>query len=128
MMPDYGCPVQGWTIYGLACPLVTHIFGIQPDAYNKSIIIEPHLPTNWELLAINNLPVGNNIISLSIQKSKNSIEYELTADKVDWSYVFPVKEFSGNEIFVNGEKVKNQSDEILVKGLKNRILLRQSGK
>lgn len=128
MMPDYGCPVQGWTIYGLACPLVTHIFGIQPDAYNKSIIIEPHLPTNWQKLAISNLPVGDNIISLTILKSKNSIEYELTADKPDWSYVFPVREYSWNEIFVNGEKVKNQSDKIFVKGLKNRILLRRSGK
>ena len=28
MMPDYGCPVQAWTIYGLAVPLVTHVFGI----------------------------------------------------------------------------------------------------
>jgi glycogen debranching enzyme len=121
MMPDYGCPVQGWTIYGLACPLVTHIFGIQPDAWNKSIIIEPHLPMNWEKLAISSLPVGENIISLSILKSKNSIEYELTAEKLDWSYVFPVKEYSGNEIFINGEKVKINSDEILVKGKKNKI-------
>ena len=121
MMPDYGCPVQGWTIYGLACPLVTHIFGIQPDACNKSIIIEPHLPMNWEKLAINNLPAGNNIISLSILKSKESIEYELIAKKKEWNYIFPVREYSGNEIFVNGEKIKNQSDKIIVKGKKNKI-------
>ena len=121
MMPDYGCPVQAWTIYGLACPLVGHIFGIQPDAYNKSIIIEPHLPMNWEKLTISSLPVGNNIISFSILKSKNNIEYEITAKNKDWSFVFPVKEYSGNKIFVNGGKIKNQSDKIVVKGNKNKI-------
>ncbi len=121
MMPDYGCPVQGWTIYGLAVPLVTHIFGIQPDAFGKSVLIEPHLPMNWENLSISSLPVGDNNISLSILKSKDKIEYEISAEKNDWSYIFPVKEFSGKEIFVNGEKVKNQSDSLVVKGNKNKI-------
>jgi hypothetical protein len=121
MMPDYGCPVQGWTIYGLAYPLVTCFFGIQPDAYNKSVVIDPHLPTNWEKLSISSLPVGNNIISLSIMKAKNNIEYEVTGEQKDWSYVFPVKEYSGNEIFVNGKKIASQSEPIVVKGKKNKI-------
>ena len=121
MMPDYGCPAQGWTIYGLAVPLVTHIFGIQPDAYEKSIIIEPQLPINWEKLSISRLPVGENNISLSILKSKDNIEYEITSEKDNWSYIFPLKEYSGKEIFINGKKVKNQSDILIVKGNKNKI-------
>jgi glycogen debranching enzyme len=121
MMPDYGCPVQGWTIYGLAYPLVTNIFGIEPDAYNKSIVIEPHLPANWDTLSISSLPVGKNIVSLSVLKSKNSIEYEVSGDQKNWNYVFPVKEYSGNEIFVNGKIIDKQSEPIVVKGKKNKI-------
>ena len=121
MMPDYGCPVQGWTIYGLACPLITHIFGIQPDAYNKTITVEPHLPLNWENLDIVSLPVGNNSISLSILKSQKNIEYEITAEREDWSFVFPVANYSGNEILVNGKKADIRSGEIVVKGRKNKI-------
>ena len=70
MMPDYGCPVQAWTIYGLATPLVTHVIGIDPDAYNKSISITPHLPTRWNHAAIYDLPVGDNSISFAIQNNK----------------------------------------------------------
>jgi glycogen debranching enzyme len=121
MMPDYGCPVQGWTIYGLANPLVSHIFGIQPDAYKKSVTILPHLPTNWENLSIKALPVGNNIISLSISKSKKSVEYVITGEKEGWSFVFPVREYKDHEITVNGEKLKMNSDEITVRGRRNQI-------
>jgi glycogen debranching enzyme len=124
MMPDYGCPVQAWTIYGLATPLVTHIFGIQPDAYNRSITIEPHLPANWNNLALSSLPVGNNTFSLSILRSESKIEYEISGERDDWNYVLPLREYSGNEIFVNGKKLKDHSGGIEIKGKKNRILIR----
>ena len=52
MMPDYGCPDQAWTIYGLAVPLVTHVFGVQPDAYKKTITFSPHLPSGWHNISL----------------------------------------------------------------------------
>ena len=57
MMPDYGCPVQAWTIYGLASPLVTKIFGINPDAANRTITFTPNLPSNWNKIQLTDLPV-----------------------------------------------------------------------
>ena len=39
MMPDYGCPVQAWTIYGIATPLIRYIYGIQPEAYKKTLTL-----------------------------------------------------------------------------------------
>jgi hypothetical protein len=124
MMPDYGCPVQAWTIYGLATPLVTHIFGIQPDAYNRSITVEPHLPAGWNKLALSSLPVGNNTVSLSILRSESKIEYEISGERDDWNYVFPLREYSGNEISVNGKKLKDHSGGIVIKGKNNRILIK----
>jgi glycogen debranching enzyme len=126
MMPDYGCPAQGWTIYGLARPLVNHIFGIEPDAFNKTISVDPHLPTGWNNLSISNLQIGKNTISLGIHKSGKTIEYEISGEDEDWTYVFPVKEYSDNEIFVNGEKLKNQSEKITLKGRKNMITIKRA--
>ena len=127
MMPDYGCPVQGWTIYGLAVPLVTHIFGIQPDAYNKTITIEPHLPTGWNNLYIAKLPVGNNNLSLSVLKTEKYLDYEITAEREGWSFVFPVANYSGCEILVNETKTDSSSGVIVVKGKKNKIRISIAG-
>jgi glycogen debranching enzyme len=121
MMPGYGCPAQAWTIYGLAFPLVTHIFGIEPDAFNKSVVIEPHLPSGWNTISISSIPVGDNIISLSVVKSEKNIEYRLTAENSEWSLIFPLKEYGKNEIFVNGKQVKDHADGIVVKGKSNKI-------
>ena len=52
----------------IGTPLVTYVLGINPDAYNKSIVISPHLPDSWDNGAIYDLPVGNNTISFAIKK------------------------------------------------------------
>src|SRR6516225_9402288 len=91
MMPDYGCPVQAWTIYGLALPLVTHVLGIHPDAYNKSIMISPHLPTGWDNAAIYDLPVGNDTISFTIKKSSSNTTYSLTSVAPGWTCTLKIK-------------------------------------
>ena len=60
MMPDYGCFTIAWTSYGIVLPLIQHVFGIQPDAMKKTVVFDPHLPTGWEDIAIEDLPVGTN--------------------------------------------------------------------
>ncbi|HET7449837.1 MAG TPA: hypothetical protein VFJ78_04515, partial [Gaiellaceae bacterium] len=47
MMPDYGCFTIAWTSYGIVMPLVEHVFGVQPDARTKTVVVDPHLPTGW---------------------------------------------------------------------------------
>jgi glycogen debranching enzyme len=121
MMPDYGCPVQAWTIYGLAVPLITHFFGIQPDAYNKKVTFEPHLPSNWDKIAIKNLPVGNNNISFSVLKSNKSIEYEIISERIDWNFILPLNDSIKYEVFVNKKKIKNQTSEIVLNGKSNKV-------
>ncbi|MDR1371042.1 MAG: amylo-alpha-1,6-glucosidase, partial [Dysgonamonadaceae bacterium] len=54
-MFHYGCPVQAWTIYGVATPIITHIFGVSPDAYRKQVVFEPHLPSGWKDISLSNL-------------------------------------------------------------------------
>jgi len=121
MMPDYGCPVQAWTIYGLAVPLVTHVLGINPDAYHKSILIAPHLPTGWDHAAIYDLPIGNNAISFAVQRRGNNATYSVTSMDPAWKYTLRVKGLAGNKYKLNGKVFTATSDEINLTGTKNKI-------
>jgi hypothetical protein len=114
MMPDYGCPVQAWTIYGLACPLITHIFGIHPDAYNKKVIFKPNLPIGWENISLKNLRVGENSISFSREKVSGRVVYHLVSKDPFWKFVLQIPEKGGNIRVNNASVITAEKD-----GLRN---------
>lgn len=126
MMPDYGCPVQAWTIYGLACPLITHIFGIHPDAYNKKVIFKPNLPTGWENISLKNLRVGENSISFSREKVSGRVVYHLVSKDPFWKFVLQIPEKGGN-VRVNNNSVnktgKDKIQNIELSGTENSVII-----
>lgn len=85
MMPDYGCPVQAWTIYGVSTTLIGNIAGVQPDAYNREIIIKPQLPSSWDNLSLENVEVGGGRISIEVKRTDKNIKYSITAKDIDWN-------------------------------------------
>ena len=87
MMPDYGCFAIAWTSYGIVLPLIEHVFGIHPDATNKTIVLEPHLPAGWEDISIENLPVGDNLFSFSRTRTETGVFYDIEARDSGWSFV-----------------------------------------
>jgi hypothetical protein len=121
MMPDYGCPVQAWTSYGLAVPLVTYILGINPDAFHKSIIIEPHIPSGWDHAAIEELPVGNNMISFAVHLRNKSSAYSITSVAPDWTCHLKIKGLNGRKYKLNGKLFIAGSDQIELKGRANNV-------
>ena len=123
MMPDYGCPVQAWTIYGLAMPLVTHVFGLHPDAHNKMITFSPNLPSGWDDIKISELPVGNNTISFAVKKSANGTAYNISSKDADWKYTLKLKSLRGTKYMLNGKTLTAHSDEILLRGKVNNIMI-----
>ena len=101
MMPDYGCPAQAWTIYGMAVPLIRYIYGIRPDAYNKTLTLCPDLPEGWDRIAIRDLPIGDNRISYLVERTDEGLVITLDATASDWHYEvlpanLPVKRFIVN--------------------------------
>jgi glycogen debranching enzyme len=64
MSPDYGCFVQAWSGYGVAWPLVSGIFGVQPDAYRRRVTLTPSFPPGWPEARLQNLRIGTNSIDL----------------------------------------------------------------
>ena len=123
MMPDYGCPVQAWTIYGVALPLITHVFGIIPDAYSKTVIINPSLPTSWNEMSLENQKVGSNLYDIQISKSNGKIEYKIKSKEENWNNTLRIKGLSGRSYELNGKKETAATDDILLTGKENTIRL-----
>jgi glycogen debranching enzyme len=124
MMPDYGCFVIAWTMYGIVVPLVQHVFGIQPDAINQTIVLDPHLPTGWEDMSIEDLPVGANLISFSRAQTGKGIEYAVEAKESGWRFVLKGKALAdGAKYYLNGRPVVPDSSGIRMSGRKNRVLV-----
>lgn len=86
MMPDYGCPAQAWTIYGLAEVLVSGVMGIDPMAYEKTVHVNPVFPAEWNEASIGNVRVGDMHFSMEVIKIGDRYSCEITADKDDWIF------------------------------------------
>ena len=123
MMPDYGCFAIAWTSYGIVVPLIQHVFGIQPDAVNKTVVLDPRLPTGWSDMSIDDLPVGTNLVSFSRAKTARGIEYRLEAKESGWSFVLKGKESPEAKYYLNGRPVTFTSAGIRMRGKKNHVLV-----
>lgn len=123
MMPDYGCFTIAWTSYGIVLPLIQHVFGIQPDAVNKTIVFDPHLPTGWENIGIEDLPIGTNIISFSRTRTERGIEFGLEAKESGWNFILKGSALPGARYYVNGDAVSFTASGIRMNRRKNHVLV-----
>ena len=106
-------------------PLIQHVFGIQPDAMNKTVVFDPHLPTGWEDMSIEDLPVGTNSVSFSRAKTGRGIEYDVEAKESGWSFVLKGKPLPGARYYLNGRPVAFTSSGIRMGGRKNHVVVVQ---
>ena len=125
MMPDYGCFAIAWTSYGIVLPLIQHVFGIRPDAMNKTVVFDPHLPTGWEDMSIEDLPVGTTQVSFSRARTRKGIEYGFDVKEDGWHLVLKGKDLPGAKYYLNGRPVSFTSSGIPMSGRKNNVLVVQ---
>jgi glycogen debranching enzyme len=123
MMPDYGDFVQAWTSYGIVVPLVEHVFGLQPDAVHRTVTFEPHLPTGWEDVSIEDLRVGTNRISFTRAKTGGGIEYRIDGKESGWRFVLKEKPVPGARYSLNGKAISRDSTGIRMTDRQNRLLI-----
>lgn len=106
MSPDHGCFVQAWTNYGMIWPLITRIFGIQPNAYIKEITLRPRLPKAWNNISIENVAIGcgskTNRINVSIARLKHGFVYHFSTQQQGWLLRINVPEKSKEGILIDG--------------------------
>jgi glycogen debranching enzyme len=123
MMPDYGCFVIAWTMYGIVVPLVQHIFGVQPDAMHKTVVFDPHLPKGWEDMSIEDVAVGTNLVSFARAKTTRGIEYNIEAKQDGWSFILKGDLPAGAKYHVNGKPVSFSPSGIRMSGRRNQVLV-----
>lgn len=123
MMPDYGCPYQAWTIYGMAKTLISGCFGICPQAYNKKIYVYPQMPKEWDKMSIRNLHVGDNSIDLCIKKESNEYIIDYSSLKEDWDLYIKLPNIKGNIVKVRDKKQYLEDGFIHISGLNCKIII-----
>jgi hypothetical protein len=122
MMPDEGCFTIAWTSYGIVMPLIQHVFGIRPDALTETVVFDPHVPDGWDDMSIEELPVGNNRVSLSRARTDRGIEYTVESAESGWTFVLTTRGPVGARYYLNGESVRAAS-AIRMTGRRNHVLI-----
>ena len=107
--PDFGMVVQAWNIYGVAVPIIQSFFGIKPNAMEKQIVISPQLPADWNEVAIENVKVGSNSLSIKINRNADYDEYSLKQTDPAWTLVINTK--GAKQVLVN-QKETTAMDEL----------------
>ena len=123
MMPDWGSFTIAWTMYGIVVPMIEHVFGIHSDAINKTVTFDPHLPTGWEDIGIEGLPVGSNTVSFARRKTAGGIEYTLDSRESGWTLVLKGVALPGATYQVNGRKLPFSGSGIRLSRRKNQVLV-----
>ncbi|CAN5336080.1 hypothetical protein BH10BAC4_BH10BAC4_09560 [soil metagenome] len=104
--PDYGMFTQEWNVYGTARPIIYYYFGVQPEAYKKSIRIAPRMPTGWDEASLEKLPISDNSISIAKTTKGNEVIYVIDQTKGDWKIDFSVINSGIKEVLLNGAATK----------------------
>jgi len=123
MMPDYGCPLQAWTLYALAKPLINGIFGFQPDAYHHVLNISPIIPASWKYMTIKRVKTGDNEYSVSVYRKKGHLEYQINSMKKGWTTHLILPGIRGKKYLLNGKEFIATSDTITITRKKITVIL-----
>ncbi|MEL7004771.1 MAG: glycogen debranching protein, partial [Bacteroidota bacterium] len=82
--PDYGMITQAWNIYSFAVPIVNQFFGINPKAYDETVVIRPQMPDEWDEASLENVLIADNSISVFYTKQEDQIVLRVEQNNSDW--------------------------------------------
>ena len=80
---DTAVPQQFFATSMVLTPLVRGLLGIDVDAPARSLTIAPHLPADWDSVAVTNVPVGNNRVSFTVRRSVGAVTLSLRRTGAD---------------------------------------------
>ena len=71
-------PHQIWSAAMSVSPLLRGLFGLQTDALKHEITLAPHVPADWTMFSIRNVPLQTARVDFQYRKTANSIVLETT--------------------------------------------------
>ena len=86
---------------------------------------DPHVPSAWEDMSIEALPIGTTVVSFSRAKTRRGIEYGFAGEADDWTFVLKVKDVPGARYYLNGRPVSFSASGIGMRGRSNHVLVVQ---
>lgn len=123
MMPDYGCPFQAWTVYGMATGLISGCFGVEPRADLKEIIITPRLPSGWDSMSLKDLRIGDNRINLSVAKDDKAYTLHYVSEEKGWKVKFRFPGREGKLATVNNQAMQVPEEGLLLEAEEGKIVM-----
>ena len=70
---DTAVPQQFFATSMVLTPLIRGMLGIDVDAMQRKIRIAPHLPPDWDSVAVDNVPVGPERVSFVVRRTRGKI-------------------------------------------------------
>jgi hypothetical protein len=74
---DTAVPHQLFSSSSILTPLVKGMLGFYPEAHEKKVRLEPHLPARWQAVAVRNLKVGNGSLHLHVTRARTEAVFRL---------------------------------------------------
>jgi len=71
-------PHQIWSAAMVVSSILRGLFGLQTDAENHQITLEPHVPADWTSFGIRNVRLGRMGVDFQFRKTRDSISIEAT--------------------------------------------------
>ena len=113
--PDYGMITQAWNIYSFGIPIVQQFFGIQPDAANKLVVIQPQMPSTWEYATLENVEIADNEVSIFYKKTMKGLELKATQTNKTWTLKVALSPTDAKNISITkGELVEEEDGQFVV--------------
>lgn len=68
---------QMWSSAMILSPAIRGLFGLESDAQNNTLVVQPHLPATWDHARVNNIHLGNQL--LDVQFVRAAAAWKITA-------------------------------------------------
>jgi hypothetical protein len=88
-------------------------------------VFEPHLPSGWENISIDQLPVGTNIVSFSRKKTDQGIEYSVGSSQDGWKMFLKAPEPESAKYYLNDKQIPFDPAGIQLTQKTNKLLVVQ---
>lgn len=88
--PDYGMVAQAWNIYSFAVPVVRQFFGVEPMASEKTVTINPLMPSEWDEAKLENIKIAENELDIDYSKKDGNLRWEIHQKIPDWDLILKI--------------------------------------
>ena len=98
-----GVMLQARGAAGFVWPMMTYLFGVRPDAMEKTILWRPHTPIGWDGWSLERLPIGGAVFTIRSERvSPSKAKYTLACDQPGWT-VTVVENGEEKKLALDGE-------------------------